>query len=102
MTPEGKVKKKVLAIANEYECWHCTPATWGYGRSGVPDILICVEGRLLTVECKAGSNKPTRLQLIEANAIMRAGGVALVINEDNIEDVRKEIEHIIRDANNRV
>jgi len=57
------------------------------GRSGVPDIICCVNGRFLAIECKAGDNKPTVLQQRELKAIADAGGSALVVNELNVEGV---------------
>lgn len=83
-TPEGKVKDKVVAILKEHGAYYFFPATGGYGRSGVPDIVCCYEGRFIAFECKAGKNVPTALQAREINAIQDAGGVAFVIYEDNV------------------
>ena len=86
-TPEGKVKAKVVKLLKERGVYYFFPATFGMGRSGVPDIVCCVRGHFLAIECKAGKNKPTALQEKELNAIHNAGGTALVINEDNINHV---------------
>jgi hypothetical protein len=61
--------------------------TGGYGRSGQPDIIACYMGIFIGIECKAGKNKPTPLQQKNLDAIGAAGGMARVINEDNIDDV---------------
>jgi Holliday junction resolvase len=87
-TPEVKVKKKVVAILKELRAYYFYPVTGGYGGSGVPDIVGCYNGKFFGIECKAGKNKPTALQLKQLEAIKATGGVALVINEDNIADVR--------------
>tara|TARA_R110000868_G_scaffold12672_4_gene60142 strand:- start:1045 stop:1254 length:210 start_codon:yes stop_codon:yes gene_type:complete len=63
------------------------PATGGYGRSGVPDLVGCCNGKFFAIECKAGKGKTTALQDNELRKIKEAGGIALVINEDNIMDV---------------
>tara|TARA_R110001606_G_scaffold80294_1_gene185365 strand:+ start:645 stop:953 length:309 start_codon:yes stop_codon:yes gene_type:complete len=60
------------------------PVTGGYGRSGVPDIVGCWEGRFFGIECKAGKNLPTALQLKNLKEITDSGGIALVINEENV------------------
>ena len=88
MTPEAKVKKKVVAILKEMGAYYFYPVTGGYGQSGVPDIVGCYQGRFFGIECKAGKNKPTPLQEKNLKQIAEAGGVSLVINEDNIEDAR--------------
>lgn len=86
-TPEAKVKAQVKKALVSLGAYYFMPATGGFGRSGVPDIVGCINGKFFAVECKAGNNKPTALQEREMNAIRAAGGVALVINETNIGDV---------------
>jgi len=87
-TPEVKVKRKVVAILKELGAYYFYPVTGGYGSSGVPDIVGCVGGKFFGIECKAGSNKPTPLQQMNLDTIKKTGGIALVINETNIDDVR--------------
>ena len=93
-TPEKKVKDKVRKILTDLGAYHCMPATHGYGTSGVPDIIGCYKGRMFAIECKAGNNRPTALQMKNLNAVAAAGGFAEVINEENIEDVRRMLERI--------
>jgi Holliday junction resolvase len=83
LTPEGKVKAKVVKILRDEGVYYFFPATHGYGRSGVPDIICCVAGKFLAIECKAGGNKPTTLQVREIETIRQAGGVAVVTDETN-------------------
>lgn len=87
-TPEKKVKDKVVKILKELDVYYFFPATHGYGRSGVPDIVCCYEGKFIAFECKAGGNTTTALQDRELEAIRKAGGTAHVINESNIDFVR--------------
>jgi len=91
-TPEVKVKKKVVAILKEHRAYYFYPVTGGYGGSGVPDIIGCYHGKFFGIECKAGKNKPTALQQKNLDSIFTAGGTALVVNEDNIDDVRYTID----------
>jgi Holliday junction resolvase len=88
MTPEAKVKKRVVNVLKENDAYYFFPATGGYGRSGVPDIVGCYRGVFFGIECKAGSNKPTALQEAEMRKIREANGLTLVINEENIDDVK--------------
>ena len=84
-TPEAAVKAAVKRILDAHNVYYFPPATGGYGRSGVPDIVCCVKGRFLAIECKAGKGKTTVLQDRELQAIRDAGGMAVVINEDNLD-----------------
>lgn len=95
-TPEKKVKDKVVKLLKANEVYYFFPNTHGFGRSGVPDIICCVRGKFLGIECKAGDNKPTALQEKEMQSIRDAGGKTLVVNENNISDV----ESIVKEMSN--
>jgi Holliday junction resolvase len=84
-TPEGKVKDKVVKILKQYGVYYFFPVTGGYGASGIPDIICCHNGRFIAIECKAGKNKTTPLQDAHIARIRAAGGVAVVINEENVD-----------------
>lgn len=92
MTPEGKVKKRVKEILAQVGAYYAMPMGTGFGNSGVPDFLICKGGLFYGIECKAGGNKPTALQLKNLDDIRKAGGIALVIDETNVETLRKELD----------
>ncbi len=94
MTPEAKVKKRVVDVIKKNSAYYFFPATGGYGRSGVPDIVCCYRGVFVGIECKAGSNKPTGLQELEMAKIRSAGGFTLVVNEDNINGVQELFDAI--------
>ena len=96
-TPEAKVKARVVARLKAATVYYFYPMSYGMGRSGVPDIICCVGGRFLAIECKAGKNKPTQLQEHEIARIRAAGGTALVINETNMADLEaalQELQHV--------
>ena len=92
MTPEAKVKNNVKKVLDEFGAYHFSPATHGYGRSGVPDIIGCYRGWFFAVECKAGKGKTTALQERELRKIRESGGFAIVINEENIEELRAWVQ----------
>ena len=88
MTPEQKVKKKVVAQLKEMGAYYFTPMTGGYGYSGVPDIVGCYKGYFFGIECKTkGSNEPTPLQQKNLEQILEQGGYAVVIHGENVDKV---------------
>jgi Holliday junction resolvase len=91
-TPEKKVKDKVVKLLKAHGIYYFFPATFGMGRSGVPDVVCCWRGKFLAVECKAGKNTTTALQDREIAAIRSAGGIALIINENNLDELKALIE----------
>jgi Holliday junction resolvase len=57
MTPEAKVKRKVTDQLKLIGAYYFFPATGGYGKSGVPDIVGCYNGKFFGIECKAGKKE---------------------------------------------
>ena len=91
-TPEKKVKDKVRKVLDELGAYYFFPATHGYGRSGVPDIVGCYHGLFFGIECKAGRGTTTALQDLELRRIREGGGIALIVNENNVEEVKQTLE----------
>lgn len=85
MTPEGKTKAKIKALLKKYDVYYAMPIGTGFGNSGVPDFLCCINGFFLGIEAKAGKGKVTALQNKNLDSIVAAGGSAIVVNEDSME-----------------
>jgi Holliday junction resolvase len=97
MTPEAKVKAKVKKLLEELRIYYFFPATHGYGRSGVPDIVGCFMGLFVAIECKAGEGKLTALQEREIERIIEAGGFTFVAREDNIDELKEKLTCLIQE-----
>jgi hypothetical protein len=91
-TPESLIKAQIRAILKKHNVYWAMPIGTGYGNSGVPDFLCCVNGLFIAIEAKSGNNKPTALQNKNIREIQDAGGVALVINETNMADIETHIK----------
>jgi hypothetical protein len=78
-TPEKLVKNAVVRQLYAEGIYYFFPATHGMGRSGVPDIICCVDGRFVGIECKASGGRVTELQKLELKRIREAGGSTLVV-----------------------
>ena len=80
MTPEGKTKAAVNRLLDKYKnIYRHMPVPGGYGASTL-DYLICVNGRFVGIETKAPGKKPTDRQKTVIAQIVRANGVAFVID----------------------
>ncbi len=90
-TPESKVKAGIKKFLNSLlGCWWFMPATGGFGKSGVPDFIICkavvvtpemvgtVVGKFYAIEAKAPGGRLTELQKGQIEEINGAGGCAVV------------------------
>ena len=97
-TPESKVKKKLIDYLKSLgsDCFYYMPVQNGMGQSGIPDILCCIKGRMVALECKATcKNYPTTLQAFALDRIQKAGGVAWVVDDENVEQAIANIQEAI-------
>lgn len=97
-TPEKKVKDKVKKLLAEHGAYYFMPATGGYGKSGVPDLVACIKGRFIGIECKANGGKPTALQEKNLVDIMNKGGIAILVDETGIELLKTLLDAGLPDA----
>ena len=88
-THEALVKKRVRNLLTQYKVYWRQPTTGGYGHSGQLDFYGCHLGRYIGVETKSVHSKHgvTALQQREIDEIRAAGGIALVINENNYQEL---------------
>lgn len=91
MQPEAvfssKFRKRVEAL----------PKTWAAkivmsSKSGTPDWLLCVNGKFIGVELKMRGNGPTKLQQYQIKEIKNAGGLAIVVYHDTLEEAIEAIK----------
>ena len=90
-TPERKVKSLVRKVLEELGAYYVMPVTGGYGNSGAPDFLVCLRGRFIGIECKAGKGKTTALQEKNLSQITQSGGIALVVNENDVGTLKQDL-----------
>jgi Holliday junction resolvase len=95
-TPEKKVKDQVVKMLKAYGIYYFFPATHGFGRSGVPDVICCAKGKFIGIECKAGNNRPTALQEREMELIRASGGITYVTNETTLTLLGTLLEEIMK------
>nr|DAX70216.1 MAG TPA: Nuclease [Caudoviricetes sp.] len=89
--------KKYLSNKNIY---HFKVHGNGFMRSGIPDLICCVNGHFVAIEIKRpdGKGKVSKLQEIEMDRIKRSDGIAVVMN--NYDEFVKFISEIKNGANN--
>jgi hypothetical protein len=92
MTPEKKVKNNVVKLLKDAGAYYFYPVASGYGASGVPDIVACIHGRFIGVECKANGGKPTALQEKNLMDIMNTGGIAVLVDETGMD----KFKHLLK------
>lgn len=79
MATEKNFENKIKHYLTEIGAWFIK--YWAgaeYTKSGIPDILVCLNGIFLGIEVKAPKGKPSILQIINIREIRKSGGVAFV------------------------
>lgn len=95
MTPEGKVKKKIRDYLKEVGCYYFTPIGSVYGKSGVPDYVVCYEGMFIGIEAKAPGKLDTQtpLQKVAQEKIEKSEGIYMLV--DSVDPVKSLFEALL-------
>ena len=94
MKSEKDVKKEIKKILHARGAYEFSAMMNGFGRAGVPDIIACYKGTFVAVEAKFGKNKTTMAQDEELRLINASGGIALIINENNLQDLTNVLDQL--------
>ena len=87
--PEKKFEGKVRRFLDNLGAWHLKTYSDGVQRSGVPDLLCCVNGYFVAVEVKSETGRPTPLQIWNIEKIREAGGIAMVLYPDGFDEFKR-------------
>lgn len=86
MTPEDKLKAKIVRKMREMEAWVYTVPRSRFGRAGIPDILAVFQDRFIAIEVKRpdgkGSYTITPTQASNLAQIGRQGGHAFLVDSE--------------------
>lgn len=63
-------------------------------KTGVPDLLACINGKFVGLEVKKENGKPSEIQLWNIEQIKKSGGIAMVVKPSDYENVKKLIEKL--------
>jgi hypothetical protein len=94
MGAEKNFENRVKKFLKEQNCWFLK--TWGGGmqRSGIPDLLVCCNGRFVGVELKAPNGHPSDLQMWNVLKIDDSAGFGWVLYPDGFEDFKQFVIYL--------
>ena len=61
-------------------------------KSGIPDILACVNGYFLAIEVKAQNGRPSELQKYQVAKINSSGGYAIILYPDQFAEFKQLVK----------
>jgi hypothetical protein len=68
----------------------------GYQRSGIPDLLMCVNGFFVAVELKAQGGTTSELQKLNTARINAANGIGIILYPDGFEEFKEIVKGVMR------
>lgn len=77
------------------------PKTWffkywagPYSKSGIPDIIACVNGHFVAIEVKAETGHASELQNRNIRLIQESEGYACIVYPKDFERLKKELREL--------
>lgn len=61
----------------------------GYQKSGIPDLILCVNGIFVTVELKAPNGHASELQKMNTARINQSNGIGIILFPDGFEQFKE-------------
>lgn len=79
MGEEKNFEKRIRTFLQSCGCYEVKYFANQFTKSGIPDVLACVNGRFVGIEVKANNGRPSPLQFYNLNLIDEAGGYAVLL-----------------------
>lgn len=95
METEKSFENQIKKFLDSKNCWYVKYFANSYTKSGIPDILACVNGLFVAIEVKAEHGKATELQYWNRNKIRESGGIAIILYPNQFEQFKMMIEDMI-------
>lgn len=95
MGSEKNFENKIKTYLKDKGCWFVKYFANRMTKSGIPDILVCVNGYFLAIEVKASNGKPSDLQIHHRDAIRKSGGLSIIIYPNQFDDFKLLVDDLI-------
>lgn len=99
---EKTFENKIKTFLKEEGAWFIK--YWAgsqFTKSGVPDILACVNGYFVGIEVKGPHGKPSELQIYNIKKIRAAGGFAFVVYPSGFDQLKTFVKNLRLETFNR-
>ena len=100
MGSEKIYENKIRKYLEERDAWILKTWSNGIQRQGVPDLLVCINGKFLGIEVKADDGKPSQLQLHNISQIRKAGGIGIVLYPNKFKHFQELVTMMITGEEN--
>lgn len=66
----------------------------GYQKSGIPDLILCVNGIFISCELKASKGRPSDLQKMNTARVNQSNGIGIILYPEGFEQFKKIIKGV--------
>lgn len=94
MAQESKFQTKIIKYLETRGAYVIKYNASGISKTGVPDLIACVNGVFVAIEVKAPKGIVSKLQEYNLKQIHKAGGIGLILYPNGFEEFTKIIENI--------
>lgn len=85
---ENEIKKFLNKLPNT---WYFKYWAGPYSKSGIPDIIACVNGHFVAMEVKAENGQASELQKRNIKLIEKSNGVAWIVYPKDFEKLKERL-----------
>ena len=97
MGSEKIFENKIKRYLTENGVWFVKFFGNGFTKSGICDLLCCVNGHFLGIEVKAENGKPSQLQIYNIEKIRESGGHAVIVKPSQFDELKQLIQELLND-----
>lgn len=96
MAEEKRFENRIKSLLNKYGAYYFKYWAGPFSKSGIPDVIACLNGVFIAVEVKATRGKPSPLQIVNCRRINVAGGIGVIIYPKDYEFLKSVLEEVSR------
>lgn len=75
--------------------WYTKIWGGGFQKSGIPDILCCVNSVFIAVEVKGSDGRPSELQKLNIRRINKSGGIGVILYPEGFENFKTLLQGVM-------
>ncbi|MCR1953044.1 VRR-NUC domain-containing protein [Clostridium sp. DSM 100503] len=92
-TFENEIKKFLNKLPNT---WYFKVWSGPYSKSGIPDIIACINGHFVALEVKAENGHASELQKRNIRLINESNGIAYIVYPKDFENLKERLIELCR------
>lgn len=102
MAAEKNFENRIKKYLDKKGCWYVKFFANAYTSSGIPDILVSINGRFVGIEVKQETGKPSTLQKVHLKRIIESGGIGILVYPSGFEDLKRLIDNLCKDRDYQI